>query len=72
MTRKTRHGKKKIDDDMSGNCGMIFIFLIYGQSGAIPTPDYGCIVCNTYTLINSNVELLKKRVTSLKLRGSWY
>ena len=47
---------KKIDDDvMSANCGVIVIFPIYGQFGAIEKPDSGCLDCKTYILIKSNI-----------------
>ena len=47
---------KKIDDDvMSKNCGVIYIFPIYDQFGAIRKPDSGRIVCKTYIFINSNL-----------------
>ena len=38
----------KFDDDvMLANCDVIIIFSIYGQSGAIGKPSWGCIVCKT-------------------------
>ena len=47
---------KKFDDDvMSANYDIIFIFLIYGQFGAIWKPDLGRIVCKTYIFISSNL-----------------
>ena len=42
-------------DVISENCGVIAIFPIYGQFGAIFKPYYGCIVCKTYIFINSNL-----------------
>ena len=40
---------------MSANCGIIVIFPISGQFGAIRKPDSGHMVCKTYIFINSNV-----------------
>ena len=40
---------------MSANCGVIVIFLIYGQFGAIRKPDSGRIVSKIYIFINSNL-----------------
>ena len=39
---------------MPVRCGVIVIFLIYGQFGAIQKLDSSCIVFKIYTLINSN------------------
>ena len=38
---------------MSENCGVIVIFPIYGQFGAIQKPDFGRVFCKTYIFINS-------------------
>ena len=47
---------KNFDDDItSGNCNVIAIFPIYGQSGAIRKPDSGCILCKSYIFINRNL-----------------
>ena len=43
------------DDVMSENCGVIVIFPISGQFGAIWKPDSGRIVCKTYIFIKSNL-----------------
>ena len=43
------------DNAMSVNCGVIIIFPIYGQFGAIRKPDSERIVCKTYIFINSNL-----------------
>ena len=39
---------------MSSDCGVIVIFSIYDQFGAIRMPDSGRIVGETYIFINSN------------------
>ena len=53
---KRKQGQKKFDYDViSENCDVIIIFLIYGQSGAIPKPDSRRIVCKTYVFIKSNL-----------------
>ena len=38
---------------MSSNCGVIVIFFIYLQLGAIRKPDSGRIVCKTYIFVKS-------------------
>ena len=39
---KRKATSSKLDDDVvSVNCGVIFIFPIYGQFGAILKPDFG-------------------------------
>ena len=53
--RNTERQKKIDDEDMSANCDVIVIFLIYGQSRAIRKPDSGCMVCKTYIFINSSL-----------------
>ena len=56
LDKRNKETLKKIDDDViSANCDVIVIFLIYGQFGAIQTPDSGRIVCKTYIFINSNL-----------------
>ena len=47
--------KKFEDNVMSTNSDVIVISPIYGQFGAIPKPDSGCIVCKTYIFINCNL-----------------
>ena len=44
---------------MSQNSGVIVIFPIYGQWGAIQMLDSGCIICKTYIIINSNLLFTK-------------
>ena len=61
---KTR-SKKFSDDVMSANCDVIVIFPIYGQFGAIQTPDSGRIVCKTYIFIYSNLLSYKSYVCVL-------
>ena len=52
--------KKKIDDDaMLANSDVKVVFSIHGQFGSIQKPDFGCIVCKTYILINSNILFYK-------------
>ena len=47
---------KRIDSEFkSENRGVIAIFPIYNQFGAIWKPDSGCIVSKTYIVINSNL-----------------
>ena len=53
--RNTERQKKIDDEDMSANCDVIVIFLIYVQSRAIRKPDSGCMVCKTYIFINSSL-----------------
>ena len=64
LDKRNRAMQKKLDDVMSASCDIIDIFLIYGQFEAICNPDYGCMVCETYIFINSN--LLQKLKTELK------
>ena len=52
--------KKFDDDNMSGNCDVIAIFLIYDRFGTIWKPDSGRIVSKTYIFINSNLLSYKK------------
>ena len=47
--------KKSDDDIMSRNCHVNFIFLIYGQFGAISNVDFRYIVCKTYIFIKNNL-----------------
>ena len=51
---------------MSANCDVIIIFPIYGQFGAIRTPDSEHIVCKTYILISSNLILKKLKTKNLQ------
>ena len=61
LDKRSKPTSKKIDDDvMLENCGVIDIVLIYGRIGAIRKPDSGCIVCKTYSFINSNLLSYKK------------
>ena len=56
LDKRNKTTSKKFDDDvLSGSCGVIVIFPIYGQSGAILKPDSGRIMCRTYIFINSNL-----------------
>ena len=48
------------DDVMSENCGVIAIFPIYGQFGAIRKPHFGRIVCKTFIFINRHLLPYKK------------
>ena len=52
LDKKNKTTSKKFNDNvMSANCGVIVIFLIYGQFGAIRKPDSGRIVCKPFSLI---------------------
>ena len=59
VTKLDKRGKamsRKFEDDaMSENCGLIAIFPIYDQFGAIRKSDSGCRVCKTYIFINSHL-----------------
>ena len=56
LDKRNKTTSKKFDDEViSENCGVIAIFPIYGQFGAIPKPDSGCIVCKTYIFIKSDL-----------------
>ena len=60
--KKNKTTSKRFDDDvMSTSCGVIVIFPIYGQFGAIRKPDSGRLVCKTYSFINSNLLSNKNR-----------
>ena len=46
LDNRNKTASKKFDDDvMKESCGVIAIFPIYGQFGAIWKPDSGRIVC---------------------------
>ena len=50
--KRNKTTSKKFDDNvMSENCDVIAIFPIYGQFGAFWKPDFGRIVCKTFSLI---------------------
>ena len=56
LDKRNKTTSKKFDDEViSENCGVIAIFPIYGQFGAIRKPDCGCIVCKTYIFIKSDL-----------------
>ena len=56
LDKRNKTTSKKFDDEViSENCGVIAIFPIYGQFGAIRKPDAGCIVCKTYIFIKSDL-----------------
>ena len=55
----TTTSKKLVDDVITANCGVIVIFPIYDQFGAIQKPDSGGMVCKTYFFINSNLLCYK-------------
>ena len=56
LDKRNKMTSKKFDDEViSENCGVIAIFPIYGQFGAIRKPDSGCIVCKTYIFIKSDL-----------------
>ena len=62
--RNTTTSEKSDNDIMSENCGIIVIFPIYGQFGAIWNPYSGCMVCKTFSLIVTFI--LQKLKTELK------
>ena len=53
--KHTATSKKFGDDAMSVNCGVMVIFPIYDQFGAIRKADSECIVCKSYIFSNSNL-----------------
>ena len=54
--KKNKKVSKRFDDNaMSASCGVIVIFPICGQLGAIWKPNSGCIVCKTYIFISGNL-----------------
>ena len=56
LDKRNKTTSKKFDDEViSENCGVIAIFPIYGQFGAIRKPGSGCIVCKTYIFIKSDL-----------------
>ena len=56
LDKRNKTTSKKFDVDvMSGNCDVIVIFRIFGQSGAVQRPDSGQRVCKSYVLSNSNL-----------------
>ena len=60
LDKRNKTTSTKFDDNvMSANYGVIVIFPIYGQFGAIQKPDSGRIVCKTYIFINSNLSPYK-------------
>ena len=60
LDKRNKTTSTKFDDNvMSANYGVIVIFPIYGQFGAIQKLDSGRIVCKTYIFINSNLSSYK-------------
>ena len=56
LDKRNKTTSKEFDNDVTPkNCVAIAIFPIYGQFGAIRKPDFGHIVCKTYTFIDSNL-----------------
>ena len=53
--------KKFEDEVMSANYGIIIIFPIYDQFGAIRKPDSGCTVHNSQLFINNDLISGKNR-----------
>ena len=50
LDRRNKTTSKKSDNNiMSVNCGVIVIFLIYSQFGAIRKSGFGHLLCKTYT-----------------------
>ena len=64
--RNTATSKKFDDNGMAENCGVVVIFTIYGQFGAIWKPDSRSMVCKIYNFINNNIFVLQKLKTELK------
>ena len=60
LYKRNKATSKNFDDDvMSGNCGVIVIFSIYSQFGAIRKPNSGRRVCKTYVFIKVTFYLAK-------------
>ena len=57
--RKKTTSKKIRDDDMSEICGILVIFSIFCQFGAIWKLDSGHRVCKIYVFNNSNPSSCK-------------
>ena len=56
LDKRKKTASIKYDDDfMSTNCGVIVIFPIYCQCGAIRKLDSGGTVYKTYIFINTNL-----------------
>ena len=55
---------------MSKKCDATAIFPICGQFGAIRKPDFGRIVCKTYTFITSNLLCYKNWKPNLKISNA--
>ena len=69
LDKRNKTTSKKFGDDLiSASCGAIVIFTIYGWFGAIWKPDSKCIVCKSYSFINSNLlsYILEKVEAELK------
>ena len=50
LDRRNKTTSKKSDNNiMSINCGVIVIYLIYSQFGAIRKSGFGSLLCKTYT-----------------------
>ena len=63
---KNKLTPKNFDGNViTANYSVIFIFLIYSQSGAIRKPDPGRIVFKTYFFIDSNLTKLKTELKTL-------
>ena len=67
LDKGSKQCQKNFDDDvMLANCGVIVIFPIYSQFGAIQKPDSGCIVCKIYILIKDNFYRTKSENSTKK------
>ena len=56
LDKRNKTTSKKFDDNvMLENCGVIVIFPICGQFGAIRKQDSRRIVCKPYAFIDSNL-----------------
>ena len=55
--RNTVPSRKFDDDVVSADCGVIVIFPIYGQFGAIRKPNSGRMICNVRLTFSLTVTL---------------
>ena len=56
LYKKNKINFKKIDNDiMLSSFDVIVIILIYGELGANRKPDFGCIFCQTFVFVYSNL-----------------
>ena len=71
MTRGIKQRQKNLAmTSCKENCDIIVIFPVYGQFGAIGTPDSGRIVCKVYIFFNSNFVLYKNWKQNWKIKNA--